>query len=46
MIGGKYLTSSEMCEAIIQTAEPVYTREGTDSLMIIFTSTYVNVDHK
>ena len=38
------LTSLEMCEVLMQTAEPVSTKDDTESLVKILGSTYQNSD--
>ena len=40
LLGKNYLTSCKICKVIMQTAEPVYTREATDRLAKILDSTY------
>ena len=44
LIGKPDLTSSEMCEVEMQTAEPVSTRETTEMLVRILDSTYAKAD--
>ena len=40
LLSQTYLTSSEMCKVVMQAAEPVSTREATDSMVNIIDSTY------
>ena len=44
LLGKSDLTSCEMCEVVIQTAEPYSTREATDILVEILDSTYAKAD--
>ena len=46
LLGKSYLTSCEMRKVVMQTAEPVSTREVIEILVKIFDSTYVNADLK
>ena len=40
LMGQTYLTCCNMCEVVMQTTEPVYTREATKRLVKILNSTY------
>ena len=44
LLGQTDLTSSKICKVVMQTAEPVSTREATERLVKILDSIYANAD--
>ena len=44
MLGKKYLTSHDMRKLVMQTSEPVSTREATEMLVKILNSTYAKAE--